>query len=179
MNKEQEQKLSKFMSLILRHDPYKFGVELDREGYCSLQDLLSAITDEKRWSHVTINDIRQAVKNCEKQRYEIFDDRIRARYGHSVQKVEYQEKTPPSFLYHGTSVNTLPLLKESGIKSMSRQYVHLSETTHFASLAGKRKGELLLVKVDTQKALEQNVKFYYANGEVWLADYIPSNCIIN
>lgn len=47
---------------------------------------------------------------------------------------------------------------------MNRQYVHLSATTKFATLAGKRRGELVLVVVDAQKAYEAGVKFYPAGG---------------
>jgi putative RNA 2'-phosphotransferase len=55
---------------------------------------------------------------------------------------------------------------------MDREYVHLSEGESFASLAGSRHGELVLLEIDTKKAREKKVKFYYAGNEVWLADYI-------
>lgn len=56
---------------------------------------------------------------------------------------------------------------------MGRKYVHLSETLEFASLAGKRRGELVILKVDAQRAADYGVKFYVANQGVWLADYVP------
>ncbi|MNC50401.1 RNA 2'-phosphotransferase [compost metagenome] len=60
---------------------------------------------------------------------------------------------------------------------MGRQYVHLSEGIHFASLAGSRRGKLVLLTVDTVKAAELGVTFYYAGNEVWLAGPVPPACI--
>lgn len=60
---------------------------------------------------------------------------------------------------------------------MGRQYVHLSEGLHFASLAGRRRGELVLLAIDTVKAAGSGVTFYYASNEVWLAGPIPADCI--
>ncbi|ADM69344.1 RNA 2'-phosphotransferase [Paenibacillus polymyxa E681] len=56
---------------------------------------------------------------------------------------------------------------------MGRKYVHLSERLEFATLAGKRSGELVILEIDTAKALANNVKFYIANNGVWLADFVP------
>lgn len=55
---------------------------------------------------------------------------------------------------------------------MGRKYVHLSESLEFAILAGKRRGELVILEVDTEKALANQVKFYKANHGVWLANLI-------
>lgn len=63
-----------------------------------------------------------------------------------------------------------------GLKPMGRQYVHLSESTHFASLAGRRKGELVMLKVDSLKAVAEGIPFYYAGNEVWLAEWVPWEC---
>lgn len=39
----QEENLCKFKSKMLRHAPEQFGIILDHEGYCGLQELLMAI----------------------------------------------------------------------------------------------------------------------------------------
>ncbi len=57
---------------------------------------------------------------------------------------------------------------------MRRQYVHLSEGLHFATLAGKRRGELINLTIDTEKASHAGVVFYYAGNEVWLVDAVPA-----
>jgi putative RNA 2'-phosphotransferase len=173
LNSKQEESLSKFMSKILRHAPEQFGLELDHEGYCDIQDLLGGIKPEKRWSYVSEADIIQVVENCPKQRYEIVNGYIRANYGHSMGRLDYKESTPPTILYHGTNTKVINKILDEGIKPMGRKYVHLSDTLEFATLAGKRRGELVILEVDTVRALDNNVKFYVANNGVWLADYVP------
>ncbi|UUZ81448.1 RNA 2'-phosphotransferase [Paenibacillus sp. P26] len=123
-----------------------------------------------------MEDIEQVVRGCEKQRFEISGGRIRARYGHSHDRVSYPAAAPPAVLYHGTNTKAAPVILKEGIQPMSRQYVHLSEGLHFASMAGQRRGELQILAVDTVRAAGLGVVFYYAGGGVWLADRIPAEC---
>lgn len=173
MNRKKRDKLSKFMSLILRHQPEKFGIVLNNGGYCSINDLLMVFHNDDFWSEANEDTINQIVKECPKQRYEMVDGMIRARYGHSSIKLTYSEKTPPKTLIHGTYEGAIKSIFQSGIKKMNREYVHLSETPHFASLAGNRRGELVLLEIDTEKAMDYGIKFYYAGNEVWLSDDVP------
>ncbi|MNC14946.1 RNA 2'-phosphotransferase [compost metagenome] len=177
MDSRVEEKLSKFMSLILRHQSQKFGISLDVEGYCEVDSLINSINVQPQWGSVTKADIEQVARNCSKQRFEISGDLIRARYGHSDKKIEYVEKTPPLILYHGTNTKVKDLILSTGVKPMNRKYVHLSESTEFATLAGQRRGELVILEVDTSNAVKDGVKFYYAGNEVWLADYIAPQYI--
>ncbi|KAA1183320.1 RNA 2'-phosphotransferase [Paenibacillus sp. B2(2019)] len=173
-----EVSLSKFMTKLLRHTPEQYGLILDLEdGSCTLDDLLSVLVKAPRWAEVTVGDIQQVVAGCEKQRFEVNGDRIKARYGHSHTKISYDPGTPPSTLYHGTHAGVLSVILEEGLQSMGRQYVHLSEGTHFASLAGSRRGKLNLLTVDTISAGQMGVTFYCAGNEVWLADPIPASCL--
>lgn len=174
MNKKRENNLSKFMSKILRHDPEKFGLKLANDGTCKINDLVKAINSQVNWNGITAENIEQVVKNCEKQRYTIEGSRIKANYGHSIQKVKYQEKEPPEILYHGTNTNVKDLILIEGIKSMGREYVHMSEGEEFATLAGKRKGELAIINVAAKTAYKDGIKFYYAGNEVWLSEFVPS-----
>lgn len=173
-----EVSLSKFMTKLLRHTPEQYGLILDPEdGSCTLADLLSILTSTPKWSKVTEDVIRQVVAGCDKQRFEIEGDRIKARYGHSHTKIIYEPGTPPLVLYHGTHSSALSVIMEEGLRPMGRQYVHLSEGTHFASLAGSRRGKLVLLTIDTIRATQMGVTFYYAGNEVWLADSVLSSCI--
>ncbi|MCR8636602.1 RNA 2'-phosphotransferase [Paenibacillus radicis (ex Xue et al. 2023)] len=177
LNERQQMSLSKLMSKILRHSPQDFGLSLDEgDGSCAIEDLLNILRKEARWSALGLEDIEQIVRNCEKQRFEITGGRIRARYGHSHDKLSYPMAEPPTVLYHGTNNKAAPVILEEGIRPMKRQYVHLSAGLHFATLAGKRRGELVILAVDTVKAVSWGVSFYYAGNEVWLADGIPSEC---
>lgn len=177
MKKEKRDQLSVFMSLILRHKPEKFGVTLDENGFCSLEDLMTAFQNEDYWKEVSEETVLQIVKECKKQRYEVKENQIRARYGHS-KPVKYIEKDPPSILYHGTNKGVVQTILKEGIKMMER-HVHLSETTHFATLAGKRRGEPVLIKINAPKAKELGTIFYYAGGEVWLSTHIHPDAFIS
>ncbi|MFF2912048.1 RNA 2'-phosphotransferase [Paenibacillus sp. NPDC057934] len=177
LNQAAEKSLSKLMTKILRHAPGEFGVILDSgDGSCPLSVLLEAIQAQSKWSGVTLADIEQVVRQSDKQRFEIKDDRIRARYGHSHDKIQYAPGEPPVLLYHGTNQKALPAILQEGLSPMSRQYVHLSEGTHFATLAGSRRGALVILKVDTKRAQQLGINFYYAGNEVWLAEYVPPVC---
>ncbi|NOV01420.1 RNA 2'-phosphotransferase [Paenibacillus planticolens] len=168
-------RLSKFMSKILRHSPEKFGLHLDSDdGSCAVADLLDVLRAQPEWSELSLNDIEEVVERCEKQRFEIVGDRIKARYGHSHDKVSYPTGVPPMVLYHGTNVEAAPKILKQGLRPMHRQYVHLSEGLDFAALAGKRRGELVILSIDTVKALRAGIEFYYAGNEVWLADAVPA-----
>lgn len=178
LSKWKKNRLSTFMSKILRHTPHEFGIVLDEEGYCDVQDLLDAIrTNDSFWSDIVLENIEQVVTECPKTRFELNGNQIRARYAHSIIKISYQQGTPPDVLHHGTHEGTVEIVMKDGIRSMNRKYVHLSETTHFATLSGKRRGNPVLLLVDTKSAQENGVIFYYAGNEVWLADYIPPQFI--
>lgn len=168
-----ELKLSKFMSYALRHRPDEFGLKLDEFGFCNVSDLLTAARQQKGLQSTEIRDIEEAVKNCKKQRFALREEQIKANYGHSFIVPKYEEKKPPAILHHGTNTNVVDRILQEGIKKMGRSFVHLSEGTDFAILAGQRRGEVVLLKVDAESAFRDGVKFYYADNEVWLSDFIP------
>ncbi|WP_284238219.1 RNA 2'-phosphotransferase [Paenibacillus glycanilyticus] len=177
LNPAMEQSISKLMTKILRHTPAQFGVSLNPEdGSCPIDVLLEAIQAQPKWAGITTEDIEQVVRNSEKQRFAIEGGRIRARYGHSHDRVQYTAGHPPAVLYHGTNKNALPSILLKGLEPMNRQYVHLSEGTGFATLAGSRRGELVILKIDTSRVKEAGIVFYYAGNEVWLADRVPADC---
>ncbi|MDO3408342.1 RNA 2'-phosphotransferase [Saccharibacillus sp. CPCC 101409] len=175
---ERDKKLSKLMSMMLRHKPEESGLRLDPEdGSCGLDELLAAIRQRTGFEAVTEEDVRGVVRRSDKQRFEIVEPgeaRIRARYGHSFGRVNYPQGTPPAVLYHGTGRHALPSIEEHGLLPMGREYVHLSADTHFAALAGRRKGKLIMLRLDTAAAAEAGVAFYDAGSGVWLAERVPS-----
>ncbi|MFF2480070.1 RNA 2'-phosphotransferase [Paenibacillus sp. NPDC058071] len=174
INHAMEKSLSKLMTKILRHTPDDFGVTLDStDGSCPLSAFLQVIQAQPQWAWVEQEDIEQVVRNSDKQRFEIEGGCIRARYGHSHDRIQYVPGDPPATVYHGTNSKALPLILKEGLKPMGRQYVHLSEGTHFATLAGSRRGELVILEIDTLNAKRLGTNFYYAGNEVWLADFVP------
>ncbi|MFC4100777.1 RNA 2'-phosphotransferase [Paenibacillus xanthanilyticus] len=177
-NKQERQRLSKMLTKMLRHAPDEFGLRLNQaDGSCEADALLAALRRQSVWAGVTMEDIEAVVRQCEKQRFELREGRIRARYGHSCERVAYEAAVPPAILYHGTNRKALAQIKQEGLRAMGRQYVHLSEGKPFAELAGRRRGELAMLRVDTVSAAQAGVTFYRAGNEVWLADQIPAEVL--
>ena len=158
--------LSKEVSYALRHAPWEYELELDSEGWVSVEQLISSFRNsDEKWNTLTEDDLVKMIDLSEKKRHEIKNGKIRAFY-------------PPKYLYHGTSINYLDDIKSNGLKPMSRQYVHLSEDVETAKLVGDRKkGETILLIIDTELAQSKGIKFYIGNEKVWLSDGIPAEFI--
>ncbi|QST02772.1 RNA 2'-phosphotransferase (plasmid) [Pontibacillus sp. ALD_SL1] len=165
--------LSKAMCFILRHHPEKFGIVLDEKGYCLISDVALAFQSQEAYRDVTERDIEREVRECPKQRFEIHGNQIRCRYGHSALAVSYSLEEPPVILLHGTHEGAISSIRKEGLHPMGRQYVHLSEDLHFASMAGKRRGKLVLLEVEALKAFQEGISFYRAGEGVWLSASIP------
>lgn len=171
--------LGKTVCHALRHEPEKYGLELDEYGYVQVEKLLYALRNyKKKWNSLTLQDIHRLVETDSKKRYILNGNMICAAYGHSVPiKIKKEEKIPPEILYHGTAPKLYNIIMNEGLKSMSRQYVHLSEDPKTAYTVGKRhsnESEPIIFSVAAKKAYDDGIKFYYGNDTTWLADYIPS-----
>ena len=170
-------RLSKIMSVALRHDPDSFGIELDEEGWVDVDKLLDALRKHKRWEGITEDDFHTVMSVSAKKRFEISDGHIRALYGHSIpMKIVKEPTTPPTLLYHGTARRNLDTILQEGILPMSRQYVHMSEDVETATKVGRRKAQdIVILAINTQA--EPGVPFYCGNDQTWLADRVPPSMI--
>jgi putative RNA 2'-phosphotransferase len=174
-------RLSKTLSLALRHRPQDFGIELDPEGWTSLPDLLDSLQERPAFRDVTLVDIEMILGKFDKKRFELDakGERIRAYYGHSVaQKIERTSVAPPGTLYHGTSPEVLSQILSEGLKPMGRQDVHLSTSIETARITGARKNpHPVILLVNSKRAHESGVRFYRGNQDVWLSDPVPPSYI--
>ena len=82
--KNNDSKISKYISLILRHKPEEIGLKLDEHGYLSVLDLIEGIN--KSYEGFSMNDLERIVKEDSKGRYSFNEDKskIRANQGHSI-----------------------------------------------------------------------------------------------
>jgi len=171
-------KLSKFLSLILRHQPERFALELDDEGWASLSEVMEILRGLPNFRWATRADVMRVVEECTgdgKRRFEVEGNRIRARYGHSVARpIRYEPCIPPPFLYHGTSPDALVSIRREGLKPMERQYVHLSPDPETAVRVGARHDKCpVVITIRAAEAHAAGVEFYQADEAVYLAMYIP------
>ncbi|WXR62721.1 RNA 2'-phosphotransferase [Peptostreptococcaceae bacterium AGR-M142] len=164
--------LSKFMSYILRHNPKKFNIKLDINGWTNLDYLMNVLRADRRFNDLELIDIQNMISSSNKMRFEINNKKIRALYGHSIDKKIKKEKSiPPMYLYHGTARRFLDSIKQKGLIPKNRQYVHLSKDIDTALMVGKRRDDRpVILKIEAKRAYEDGIDFYKEKDDVWLCD---------
>jgi putative RNA 2'-phosphotransferase len=179
LSAERMRRLSKLLSLVLRHQPERCRLELDAQGFVPVGKLLAALRRERGWGDLTEEQLQEVVAASDKQRFEISGDRIRARYGHSVpERLTYPDVEPPEILYHGTSPEALPAIRAQGLRSMRRQYVHLSTSVEQARAVGRRhSGSPVVLTVRARAAWQSGVQFYRAEERLFLAEAVAAEFI--
>lgn len=155
----------KKLAFLLRHDKdYNF----DEHGYRLIEDLIN--------NHgYTFELLQEIVETNDKKRYEFNEDKtkIRARQGHSINvDVELKEAIPPDILLHGTAERFRDSIYEKGILKGNRLYVHLSTNVDSATKVGMRHGKPYLFIINAKAMVEDGIKFYLSNNEVWLTEYV-------
>uniref|UniRef100_A0A7C3MAA5 Probable RNA 2'-phosphotransferase n=1 Tax=Archaeoglobus fulgidus TaxID=2234 RepID=A0A7C3MAA5_ARCFL len=175
--KEKVEKLGKFISGILRHFPDKFGLNMDENGWVNLESLARVVRKKYRWANVWL--IKALVYSDEKQRYELKDDMIRARYGHSIDvKLNDLPQAEEDVLYYGTSEEEAHRMLEIGIKPVNQRYVHLSTTIEKSrEVASIRTDTPIVLEIDARKAREDGIRIVKANDQIALAEEIPAKYI--
>lgn len=174
MVSKEDMRISKFISLILRHKPEEIGLTLDEYGYINTSDLIRGLN--RKGYKVTISDLERIVEEDSKQRYSFNYDKtkIKANQGHSISvNLELQAIEPPKVLYHGTATRFSESIYKEGIKKQGRQYVHLSADVETATKVGKRHGELVVFKVNSEQMHKDGYKFFLSENKVWLTDHVP------
>lgn len=173
--------LSKIISHALRHEPWLYELELDEEGWVLIDQLLSSLKDKNSiWKDLSKNDLEKMIELSTKRRHEIFENKVRALYGHSLpEKLKKESAEPPGFLYHGTVPEIIKEIKAQGLLPMKRQYVHLSADVETAKQVGLRKSpNPIILTIQAKNAYKNDVVFYQGNEFVWLADSVPPKFIV-
>ena len=169
-----EVKISKFLSLVLRHNPSLIGIELDSNGWVKVEELLVKLRTKD--IHLSLSDLRSLVETNNKRRFAFSTEfeQIRANQGHSVEiDLDYPKQTPPTFLFHGTAESSLDLIMKGGLKKMKRHHVHLSQDKTTAFNVGLRHGKPVILKIAAKRMVEQNFDFFLSDNGVWLTDFVP------
>lgn len=175
MENKQLVKNSKFLALVLRHDPGKVGVQLDEAGWVPVDVLLAAI--KARGRQFDRAQLDQVVAQNDKKRFE-FDEtgtKIRASQGHSVPvDLGYTPIEPLAVLYHGTATRFLESIFKDGLTPGSRHHVHLSADAETAVKVGSRHGKPAVLLVAAARMRADGHEFFRSTNGVWLTERVPA-----
>jgi putative RNA 2'-phosphotransferase len=174
-------RLSRLLSLILRHHPEEFGVSVDASGWASVDELIKRITAvDLQWRGLHRGHVEAAALLPEYERFELKGPQIRALYGHSSNVIECngEPTQPPSVLFHVTTSSNLDRIREEGLVPNGRRFVHLTSSWHYAqllraTLASKRQDSATL-SVDTERAPSHSIRFTQCSSAVWVTPHVPS-----
>ena len=173
MDEKRRTRISKFLSLVLRHKPETINLVLDENGWAAVADLLAKSAECGKI--FTFEELTEVVATNDKKRFSLdaTKTKIRASQGHSIAvEIEFEERIPPLVLYHGTAERNLGSILETGLEKRARHHVHLSRDEETARTVGRRHGKPTILRVDAARMAAQGHKFYISANEVWLVERV-------
>lgn len=174
MDEKRKTRISKFLSLVLRHAPETVGLELEPNGWVGVEALRRACAAAGR--EFTRKELEEVVATNDKKRFAFNEDgtKIRASQGHSVDvELEFESRRPPALLYHGTAERNLGAIYAGGLQKMNRHHVHLSGDAETAQTVGARHGAPVVFEIDAAAMTAAGHEFFVSANGVWLVDHVP------
>ncbi len=172
-------RVSKFLSLVLRHHPERINLKLDSEGWANVNDLIQRA--KKAGIYLDEELIEKVVSTNDKKRFTLTEngDFIRANQGHSVDiDLGLTPKVPPEMLYHGTASRFIDSIRQKGLIRGQRNHVHLSGDRKTAQSVGERHGKPTVLEVKSGLMSKEDKKFYLSDNGVWLTEHVPAQYIV-
>lgn len=169
---ERSEKLGRLVAGALRHFPDDLGLEMDPRGWVDLDDLSEAIGTRYRWANKRL--VISLVQSDPKERYEIREGKIRAKYGHSVDvNLDHPRNELPA-LYYGANEEEADRILEVGLKAATQRYVHLSTTPEKAWYVGTfRTNSPRVIRVDAEAAQRAGVKMMAVSENIVISENVP------
>ncbi len=173
LSDEQTERLGRFISGALRHFPDDLGLAMNQHGWVDVDVLCDAMRTRYKWANK--EKLFSIIESDEKGRYEVKGNKIRARYGHSVDiDLDYPENTLPE-LYYGASREEVDILLEKGIRPIKQRYVHLSTSVEKAKeVASIHTEDPVLLVINAEEARNDGVSMLAATENIVLAEEIPA-----
>lgn len=178
MTEKETKHASKFLSLVLRHEPDRIGLKLGDAGWVGVTELLEAMNHHG--IALTLDHLKHIVATSDKKRFAFSDDgtQIRANQGHSVEvDLQYKPEVPPEILYHGTATRFLDGIRQHGLQKMERHDVHLSAETKVTVQVGSRHGKPALLTIRAGEMHRAGHVFRRSANGVWLVAHVPPQFI--
>lgn len=178
-----KEKTSIHLSYLLRHAPEAAELDMDRHGWVSVSQLISNVNASGK-AKLTTEMLQEIVATDNKGRYRFSADgkRIKACQGHSIPWVEpeLEARTPPEYLYHGTTTEALQdIMKSGAILKMSRHAVHMQADINKAwKSAERRKNKTpVVLKIAAGRMSQNHFVFSISENGVWFCERVPTEYI--
>jgi putative RNA 2'-phosphotransferase len=177
LSDDQTERLGRFISGALRHFPDDLGLAMNQHGWVDLDVLCDAMRTRYKWA--SKEKLFSIIESDEKNRYEVKGNKIRARYGHSVDiDLDYPENTLPE-LYYGVSREEVDILLEKGIKPIKQRYVHMSTSVEKArEVASIHTDDPVLLVINAAEAQNNGVTMLSATENIVLSEEIPAQYLV-
>lgn len=162
------------LSLVLRHQPEKINISLDKNGWADVDELITKMNENG--NNLNFDLLEGVVTTNDKQRFSFNEDltKIRASQGHSLDvDLALITTEPPVYLFHGTVEKFIAAIRETGLQKMNRQYVHLSKDKLTAEKVGSRRGKPLILTIAAGEMFSDGHSFFLSENGVWLCDVVP------
>ncbi|HWP59770.1 MAG TPA: RNA 2'-phosphotransferase [Candidatus Acidoferrales bacterium] len=167
------ERISRFLSFLLRHNPPEYRLRFDRRGFVSWDELFAKVRE--RFGEVSEAEVLAVIEGAEKKRFEFAEGKVRATYGHSFPvELELQSVEPPERLYHGTARDLARNFLRAGLTPRDRRHVYLSESLEEAIAVGKRRDPLPAVLVVAARAAHADGIRFYHSGNLFLVEAVPA-----
>lgn len=169
-------RISRRVSMVLRHRPQAAGLTLDANGWVSIADLLAALDLSRA-------ELDVIVENNDKSRFAVVrrpdgTEWIRASQGHSRRvavDLDLPPADPPAVLYHGTPAANVASIMKDGLRPGSRHHVHLSTDVPTARTVGRRRSaDVAVFEVAAAEMVTAGHVFHRSDNGVWLTAAVPS-----
>jgi putative RNA 2'-phosphotransferase len=173
-------RISKFLSLILRHSPQTIGLTLDDEGWADVDELIGKAN--LHGVRLNYEVLQHVVKTNSKSRFFLDEStrRIRASQGHSINvDLKFEATVPPEILFHGTALKNVDNILKEGLQKRDRLHVHLSADKETAIKVGQRHGKPYVFNVAAGEMHRDGFSFFISENGVWLVDFVPSKYLLD
>ncbi|CAE7526298.1 unnamed protein product [Symbiodinium natans] len=185
------EKLSRYLTRVLRHDAVRLGLALRSDGSVGLEELLALPFFKS--GNLTQKDVEAEVRCNNKQRFQLWTEngarRIRANQGHKMKQVLDSELLQPILnaedlpvCIHGTyftkwspkkkcQVQVWNQIKKEGLKPMGRNHIHFvpHEVGSRTVISGMREDCSVAIYLDVPKTIEKGIKLYRSANDVILS----------
>jgi putative RNA 2'-phosphotransferase len=174
--------LSRFLSMLLRHRPARFPITLDGQGFTPLADVMRILHALPNFRWATREDVDAVMAPSGRARFEVVQDkrgaRIRALYGHTALRLEYEPVVPPDALYVAVTPESLAEVEHQGLSPKELRYVHLMVTPAEARRSVLRlTATPVVLSVDAAVAHADGRVFYSPTEGVYLVESLPAKYV--